>query len=89
MGGGIFIIMTEALEKILNRFVVPNFDRLVGVKVKTFRNLNDAFIIIYYINDRIDYQYGYNVEKETRRMFNMLSPDGNDSFIIEYKMVDD
>lgn len=89
MGGGIFISMTEALEKVLDRFVVANFDRLVGVKVKTFRNLNDAFIIIYYINDRIDYQYGYNVEKETRRMFNMLSPDGNDSFIIEYKMVED
>ena len=79
--------MTEALEKVLSRFVVPNNDRLIGVKVKTFRNLSDAFIIIYYINDRIDYQYGYNVEKETRRMFNMLSP--NDSFIIEYKMVDD
>ena len=87
MGGGIFISMTEALEKVLVRFIVPNFDRLVGVKVKTFRNLNDAFIIIYFINDRIDYQYGYNVEKETRRMFNMLSP--NDSFIIEYKMMED
>ena len=89
MGGGIFMNMTEALEKVLDRFVVGNFDRLVGVKVKTFRNLNDAFIIIYYINDRIDYQYGYNVEKETRRMFNMIAPDSNDSFIIRYEMVED
>ena len=81
--------MTEALEKILDRFIVSNFDRLVGVNVRTWKNLTDAYVITYYINDRIDYQYGYNVEKETRRMFNMLSPDGNDSFIIEYKMVDD
>lgn len=89
MGGGIFIIMTEALEKILDRFIVSNFDRLVGVNVRTWKNLTDAYVITYYINDRIDYQYGYNVEKETRRMFNMLSPDGNDSFIIEYMMVED
>lgn len=81
--------MTEALEKVLSRFIVSNFDRLVGVNVRTWKNLTDAYVITYYINDRIDYQYGYNVEKETRRMFNMLSPDGNDSFIIEYKMVDD
>ena len=87
MGGGIFISMTEALEKVLDRFVVANFDRLVGVNVRTWKNLTDAYVITYYINDRIDYQYGYNVEKETRRMFNMLSP--NDSFIIEYKMVED
>lgn len=79
--------MTEALEKVLSRFIVSNFDRLVGVNVRTWKNLTDAYVITYYINDRIDYQYGYNVEKETRRMFNMLSP--NDSFIIEYKMVDD
>ena len=81
--------MTEALEKVLSRFIVSNFDRLVGVNVRTWKNLTDAYVITYYINDRIDYQYGYNVEKETRRMFNMLSPDGNDSFIIEYKIVDD
>ena len=81
--------MTEALEKVLSRFILSNFDRLVGVNVRTWKNLTDAYVITYYINDRIDYQYGYNVEKETRRMFNMLSPDGNDSFIIEYKMVDD
>ena len=79
--------MTEALEKVLDRFVVDNNDRLVGVNVRTWKNLTDAYVITYYINDRIDYQYGYNVEKETRRMFNMLSP--NDSFIIEYKMVED
>ena len=79
--------MTEALEKVLSRFIVSNFDRLVGVNVRTWKNLTDAYVITYYINDRIDYQYGYNVEKETRRMFNMLSP--NDSFIIEYKIVDD
>ena len=73
--------------EVLDRFVVANFDRLVGVNVRTWKNLTDAYVITYYINDRIDYQYGYNVEKETRRMFNMLSP--NDSFIIEYKMVED
>lgn len=81
--------MTEALEKVLNRFIVDNNDRLVGVKVRTFRNLQDAFIITYFINDRIDFQDGYNIEKETRRMFNMIAPDSNDSFIIEYKMVED
>ena len=81
--------MTEALEKVLNRFVVDNNDRLVGVNVRTWKNLTDAYVITYYINDRIDYKVGYDIEQETRRMFNMLSPDGNDSFIIEYKMVDD
>ena len=79
--------MTEALEKILDRFVVANNDRLVGVNVRTWKNLTDAYVITYYINDRIDYKVGYDIEKETRRMFNMLSP--NDSFIIEYKMVED
>ena len=81
--------MVDALEKILDRFVVANNDRLEGVKVKTFKNLSDAFVIIYFINDRIDYKNEYIIEKETRRMFNMIAPDSNDSFIIRYEMVED
>ena len=76
--------MEEVFEKVLNKIVVPMNDRLSGVKVERSNNLNNVYDVTYYINDRIDYKDGYDIERETKNIFNMLGKNQVESFIISY-----
>ena len=76
--------MEEVFEKVLNKIVVPMNDRLSGVKVERSHSLNNVYDVTYYINDRIDYKDGYDIEKETKNIFNMLGKNQVESFIISY-----
>lgn len=80
--------MIEALEKILNKIVVPMNDRLIGVDVRQM-GMGEIYLITYIIRDRIDYQDGYYIERETQNMFNMLGPQTGESFIVQYKMLEE
>ena len=74
--------MEEVFEKVLNKIVVPMNDRLSGVKVERSGSLNNVYDVTYYINDRIDYKDGYDIERETKNIFNMLGKNQMESFII-------
>ena len=79
------MVMEEVFEKVLNKIVVPMNDRLSGVKVERSNNLNNVYDVTYYINDRIDYKDGYDIERETKNIFNMLGKNQMESFIISYE----
>ena len=76
--------MREALEKILAKVVLPTNDRLSCVQVSQM-GMGEIYIITYYINDRIDYKDGYEIESETRNMFNMLGFDKGENFIVQFR----
>lgn len=78
--------MREALRNVLTKIVVPTNDRLEGVMVSKL-GMGEIYVITYLINDRIDYSDSYKIESETRALFNMLSPDSSESFLVQYKMV--
>lgn len=79
------MVMEEVFEKVLNKIVVPMNDRLSGVKVERSGSLNNVYDVTYYINDRIDYKDGYDIERETKNIFNMLGKNQKESFIISYE----
>ena len=81
--------MEEVFEKVLNKIVVPMNDRLSGVKVERSSSLNNVYKVTYYINDRIDYKDGYEIERETKNIFNMLGKNQKESFIISYEKGED
>lgn len=78
--------MRERLEKVLNRLVVPINDRLDYARVSSLGIKGKIVVITYYILDRIDYQDAFEIERETRNMFEMLSPDKDESFVIRYEI---
>lgn len=86
---GIFIHMRKNLQRVLKKIVVPMNDRLVDVFVSEKGLRGRMYIITYIINDRIDFSDGYKIEKETRSLFHMLSPNKDEDFMIQYKMIDD
>lgn len=80
--------MRENLQKVLRKIVLPINDRLVDVMVSQM-GMGEIYVITYIINDRIDYGDAYEIESETRSLFNMLSPNKHEDFFVQYKMVDD
>lgn len=80
--------MRENLQKVLRKIVLPINDRLVDVMVSQM-GMGEIYVITYIINDRIDFSDAYKIESETRSLFNMLSPNKHEDFIVQYKMVDD
>lgn len=80
--------MRENLQKVLRKIVLPINGRLVDVMVSQM-GMGEIYVITYIINDRIDYGAAYEIESETRSLFNMLSPNKHEDFIVQYKMVDD
>lgn len=80
--------MREALKRVLTKLVLPINDRLVGVKVSQMSR-GGFYVITFYINDRIEYDDGYKIEKEVRDLFAMLGPKKREDFIVQYKMVDE
>ena len=80
--------MREKLKRVLSKMVIPMNDRLVDVEVGQW-GMGEIYLVTYFANDRIDYADGYKIEKETRRLFTMLSPEKHESIIIQYRMVGD
>ena len=78
--------MREALRNVLNKIVVPTNDRLEGVMVSKL-GMGNTYVITYLMNDRIEYSDAFEIESETRSLFNMLAPDVKEDFMVQYKMV--
>lgn len=63
-------------------------DRLVGVKISQM-GMGNFYVITFFINDRIEYDDGYKIEKEVRDLFTMLGPEKKEDFIIQYNLIED
>ena len=80
--------MREKLERVLNRVIVPMYDRLEHCKVTTM-GMGEIYVITYYINDRIDFQLSQEIASETDSLFKMLNPSKHEDFIIRHKKIED
>lgn len=80
--------MEETIGNVLRRVIIPAFSRINDVVVRQM-GLSDLYYITFYINDRIDYHDAFMIEKETKNIFNMISPGKGADFVINYKRHED
>lgn len=76
--------MEDVLVNVLRRVIIPMFPRLSDVAVRTM-GLGDLYYITFYINDRIDYQDAFLIDKEVNSVFKMIFPSKGADYTLNYK----
>lgn len=69
--------MKEQLEKVITKLILPQYREIVEFHVQMSNTFEETVDIIYWFNYEMPYDRRRDLLKNTRTLFNMLSPDKN------------
>lgn len=78
--------MEENLQKILEKIIIPAFDRVDSVAVSRM-GLDEFFLVKYYIVPPLDSKIAYDIMDETTQLFKMLGGGKNSDIMIDFVKV--